>query len=197
MTRKRASNVRRKTTETNVSIRLSLDGSGEARVNTGIPFMDHMLALFAKHGLFDLRISAAGDTQVDDHHLVEDLGISLGQAIKQALAARERITRYGHAVIPMDEALAEASVDLSGRPFFVYDVPCRARRIKNFELALVPEFLRAFAFSACMNLHVSLRYGTNSHHVVEAVFKAVGRALGAAVTVDNRIKGVLSTKGSL
>jgi imidazoleglycerol-phosphate dehydratase len=194
---KRVSKVDRKTTETEVDIRLCLDGTGEASVSTGIPFMDHMLSLFAKHGLFDLTIEATGDLEVDDHHLVEDLGICLGQALKEAVAGKEGIRRYGHAVVPMDEALAEASVDLSGRPFFVYDVRCRAKTIKNFEVALVPEFLRALSVSAGTNLHVGLRYGRNSHHILEAVFKAVGRALGAAVRIDSRIKGVLSTKGRL
>jgi imidazoleglycerol-phosphate dehydratase len=197
MTKKRASKLRRKTTETDIEVFLSLDGSGEADVKTGIPFMDHMLALFAKHGLFDVRIRAAGDTEVDDHHLVEDLGICLGQSLKEALVDKQGIRRYGHAVVPMDESLAEASVDLSGRPFFVYNVECKARKIKSFEIALVPEFLRALAFTAAMNLHVGLRYGKNSHHIVEAVFKAVGRALGSAVQTDTRIKGVLSTKGQL
>jgi imidazoleglycerol-phosphate dehydratase len=197
MTEMRASTVRRKTTETDVTVSFSLEGKGRVKVGTGIPFMDHMLSLLAKHGLFDLEIKGAGDLDVDDHHLVEDLGLTLGQALKDALAAKEGIRRYGHAVVPMDEALAEASVDLSGRPFFMYDVPCRAKKIKNFEIALVPEFLRAFAFSACMNLHVALRYGSNSHHILEAVFKAVGQAVGEAVRIDPRIKGVLSTKGRL
>ena len=197
MTAKRSSRVRRKTTETHVSISLNLDGAGESHVKTGIPFMDHMLALFAKHGLLDLRVEGTGDLAVDDHHLAEDLGISLGEALKEALVAKEGICRYGHAVVPMDEALAEASVDLSGRPYLVYDGPCKARKVKNFEVALVPEFFRAFAFSGCMNLHVSLRYGTNTHHILEAVFKAVGRAVGAAVRVDPKIRGVLSTKGRL
>ena len=197
MTAKRSSRVRRKTTETDVSISLNLDGTGEAQVKTGMPFMDHMLALFAKHGLLDLRVEGTGDLAVDDHHLAEDLGISLGEALKEALATKEGISRYGHGVVPMDEALAEASVDLSGRPYLVYDVPCKARKVKNFEVALVPEFFRAFAFSGCMNLHVSLRYGTNTHHILEAVFKAVGRAVGAAVRVDPKIRGVLSTKGKL
>lgn len=197
MTAKRSSRLRRKTTETDVSISLNLDGTGEAQVKTGMAFMDHMLALFAKHGLLDLRVEGTGDLEVDDHHLAEDLGISLGEALNEALAAKEGIFRYGHAVVPMDEALAEASVDLSGRPYFVYNVPCKAKKVKNFEVALVPEFLRAFAFSGCMNLHVSLRYGANTHHILEAVFKAVGRAVGAAVRVDPRIRGVLSTKGRL
>jgi imidazoleglycerol-phosphate dehydratase len=195
--RKRSSEVRRKTTETDIQLSLCLEGIGKAAVKTGIPFMDHMLSLFARHGLFDLKIVAKGDLDVDDHHLVEDLGICLGQALKEALGSKEGMSRYGHAVVPMDEALAEASVDLSGRPYFVYEVQCKARRIKNFEIALVPEFLRAFAFSACMNLHVCLRYGRNSHHILEAVFKAIGRALGEAVRIDTRIKGVLSTKGRL
>ena len=195
--KKRASKVRRKTTETAVQLSLCLDGSGEASVKTGIPFMDHMLALFAKHGLFDMEIEATGDLDVDDHHLVEDLGICLGQSLKEAIGGKEGISRYGHAVVPMDEALAEAAVDLSGRSFFVYDVQCRAKKIKSFDTALVPEFLRAFAFSACMNLHVGLRRGSNSHHILEAVFKAVGRAVAAAVRTDSRIKGVLSTKGRL
>ncbi|NQT84609.1 imidazoleglycerol-phosphate dehydratase HisB [bacterium] len=194
---KRASKVHRKTTETDVQVSLQLDGTGESAVKTGIPFMDHMLSLFAKHGLFDLEIEAAGDLEVDDHHLVEDLGICLGQAVKESVGVKEGISRYGHALVPMDEALAEALVDLSGRPFFVYDVRCKAKKIKRFEIALVPEFLRAFAFSACMNLHVGLRYGSNSHHILEAVFKAVSRAVRAAVRIDSRIKGVLSTKGRL
>jgi len=197
MTKKRASRVHRKTTETDVTVSLCLDGKGEANVRTGIPFMDHMLSLFAKHGLFDLEIKATGDLEVDDHHLVEDFGLCLGQALKEAVAGKEGISRYGHAVVPMDEALAEVSVDLSGRPYFVYNVTCRAKKVKNFEVALVPEFLRAFAFSACMNLHVSLRYGSNSHHILEAVFKAGGQSVSEAVRIDPRIKGVLSTKGRL
>ncbi len=197
MTKTRASTVQRKTTETDVTLSLCLQGKGQAKVNTGIPFMDHMLSLFARHGLLDLKVKGTGDLEVDDHHLVEDLGLTLGQALKEALATKEGIRRYGYAVVPMDEALAEAAVDLSGRPFFVYNVPCRARKIKNFEIALVPEFLRAFAFSASMNLHVALRYGKNSHHILEAVFKAVGRAVGEAVQIDPRIEGVLSTKGRL
>ncbi len=195
--KKRESTVRRKTTETDIDVKLCLEGSGEAKVETGVPFMDHMLSLFARHGLFDLKVMATGDLGVDDHHVVEDLGICLGQAIKEAVGGKEGIGRYGHAVVPMDEALAEAAVDLSGRPFLVYDVECRARKIKSFETGLVQEFLRALAFSAGMNLHVGLRYGRNSHHILEAVFKAVGRALDAAVRIDNRIKGVLSTKGHL
>ena len=160
--RKRVSKVHRKTTETEVQLSLCLDGNGKAVVKTGIPFMDHMVTLFVKHGLFDLEIEAAGDLEVDDHHLVEDLGICLGQSVKEAIGGKEGISRYGHAVVPMDEALAEAAIDLSGRPFFVYDVRCRAKKIKKFEIALVPEVLRAFAFSACMNLHVGLRYGPSS-----------------------------------
>ncbi len=197
MTKKRGSAVRRKTTETNIVVSLCLEGAGEARVKTGIPFMDHMLALFAKHGLLDLRVQAAGDLDVDDHHLVEDLGICLGQSLTEALGKKQGISRYGHAVVPMDEALAEASVDLSGRPFLVYDVPCRAKKIKSFDVSLAEEFFRALAFSACMNLHVTLRYGSNSHHIIEAVFKAVARAVGEAVRTDPRIRGVLSTKGRL
>lgn len=197
MTKRREAKLHRKTTETDVAVCLCLDGGGEADVKTGVPFMDHLLALCAKHGLLDLDIKSSGDIEVDDHHLVEDLGICLGESLKQALGTKEGITRYGHAVVPMDEALAEASVDLSGRPFFVYNVVCRARRIKNFEVALAPEFLRAFAFSGCMNLHVALRYGSNSHHILEAIFKAVGRAVGAAVRIDKRVKGVPSTKGRL
>ena len=178
-------------------VSLNLDGTGEAEVKTGIPFMDHMLSLFAKHGLFDLIVEGTGDLEVDDHHLAEDLGISLGEALKESLATKEGICRHGHAVVSMDEALAEASVDLSGRPYFVYHVPCKAKKVKNFDVALVPEFLRSFAFSACMNLHIGLRYGTNTHHILEAVFKAVGRGVGAAVALNPRIRGVLSTKGKL
>jgi imidazoleglycerol-phosphate dehydratase len=197
MKKKRGSKLKRETTETAVTVSFCLDGNGKVTVKTGIPFMDHMLTLFAAHGLFDLELRASGDTEVDDHHLVEDLGICLGQSLNEALGEKKGISRYGHAVVPMDEALAEATVDLSGRPFFVYDVTCKARKIKNFEIALVPEFLRALAFSARMNLHVALRYGNNSHHILEAVFKAVGRALAAAVRENTRIKGVPSTKGRL
>jgi imidazoleglycerol-phosphate dehydratase len=197
MKKKRESKVHRKTTETDIAVSLCLDGSGQADVKTGIPFMDHMLSLFARHGLLDLKIRASGDVEVDDHHLAEDLGICLGQSLKEALGAKEGINRFGHAVVPMDESLAEASVDLSGRAFFVYDVACKAKKVKDFETSLVPEFLRAFAVSAGMNLHVGLRYGSNSHHILEAVFKAVGRAVGAAVMIDRRVKGVPSTKGRL
>lgn len=194
---KRGAKLARKTKETDIRLDLALDGRGRTRIATTIPFFDHMLELLAVHGLFDLTIKAKGDTAVDDHHLVEDVGIVLGKALAVALGDKRGIARYGSATVPMDEALATAAVDLSGRPYFRYDVELPARKVKDFEVQLVGEFLRAFAFNAQMTLHVVLEAGRNTHHCVEAVFKAIGRALDAAVRIEPRRAGVPSSKGVL
>jgi len=194
---KRGAKLARKTKETDIRLDLALDGRGRTRIATTIPFFDHMLELLAVHGLFDLTIEAKGDTAVDDHHLVEDVGIVLGKALAVALGDKRGIARYGSATVPMDEALATAAVDLSGRPYFRYDVELSARKVKDFEVQLVEEFLRAFAFNAEMTLHVVLEAGRNTHHCVEAVFKAIGRALDAAVRIEPRRAGVPSSKGVL
>jgi len=194
---KRSASVERTTKETQVALTLALDGRGAARIATTIPFFDHMLELLATHGLFDLTIKARGDTRVDDHHLVEDVGIMLGKALAEALGDKRGIVRYGSASVPMDEALATATVDLSGRAFFRYEVALRAKTIKRFDVQLVEEFLQSFAFNAQMTLHVVLEAGRNTHHCIEAVFKAIGRALDAATRLDPRRSGVPSSKGVL
>ncbi len=193
----RKAKIERKTSETNIRILLDLDGTGKGRIDTTIPFLDHMLTLTARHGLFDLAVKGSGDTDVDDHHLVEDIGICLGKACRDALAGKEGINRYGTATVPMDESLASVHLDASGRSYLVYDVNFGARRIKTFDLALIREFFQAFADASGMTLHVRVLYGKNSHHMAEAVFKAFGRALREAVARNARIRGVLSTKGTL
>lgn len=201
MTRKsdsqRRVNVRRQTKETDIQVRLSLEGKGSAKINTDIPFLDHMLELFARHGLFDLEISCKGDLHIDDHHSVEDIAISLGQAFSEALGDKAGIARYGSAIVPMDEALARAVVDLSGRFYLVYEVKTRRQRIGNFSVELAEHFWRSFAEALRCNLHIDLLRGRNTHHILEASFKAVARALREAVARDPRIQGVLSTKGIL
>ena len=201
MTRKsdsqRRVNVRRQTKETDIQVRLSLEGKGSAKINTDIPFLDHMLELFARHGLFDLEISCKGDLHIDDHHSVEDIAISLGQAFSQALGGKAGIARYGAAIVPMDEALARAVVDLSGRFYLIYEVKTRRQRIGNFSVELAEHFWRSFAEALRCNLHIDLLRGRNTHHILEASFKAVARALREAVARDPRIQGVLSTKGIL
>ena len=201
MTRKsdsqRRVNVHRQTKETDIQVRLSLEGKGSAKINTDIPFLDHMLELFARHGLFDLEISCKGDLHIDDHHSVEDIAISLGQAFSQALGGKAGIARYGAAIVPMDEALARAVVDLSGRFYLVYEVKTRRQRIGNFSVELAEHFWRSFAEALRCNLHIDLLRGRNTHHILEASFKAVARALREAVARDPRIQGVLSTKGIL
>jgi imidazoleglycerol-phosphate dehydratase len=190
--------IKRKTKETDITLELNLDGSGAHRVSTTIPFMDHMLSLMAKHGLMDLKLKAKGDTDVDFHHTVEDVGIVLGQALKKALGNMKGIRRYGAASVPMDEALAQASLDISGRPFLVYNAALNKRsRIKNFDADLVEDFLHAFVTNAGVTLHVNVPYGRNNHHMLEAAFKAMGRALSEAVELNPRVKGVPSTKGKL
>ncbi len=192
----RSANIQRTTKETSIAISWELDGTGEYRIATGIPFFDHMLDLFAKHGLFDLDVKAKGDTDVDNHHTVEDVGIAMGKALRDALGGMEGIRRYGSALVPMDEALCMVAVDVSGRPAFVFKGRLQGRT-GGFDVDVVKEFLQAFANEARLTLHVNLLYGNNLHHKVEAVFKSFARALKAAVEKDDRIKGVLSTKGVL
>ena len=193
----RVGNVKRKTAETDIRVELELEGTGSRQVDTGIPFFDHMLTLFAAHGFFNLNISARGDIEVDYHHTVEDIGIVLGQALNDALGDRSGIVRYGHAVTPMDETLTSVSLDLSNRPFLVYNVPGDQQSGRVFDRALAKEFFRALANRSGMNLHINVRYGENEHHILESIFKALGRALRQAVAKDDSIDGCLSTKGSL
>jgi imidazoleglycerol-phosphate dehydratase len=194
----RQGRVERKTKETEVGLQLNVDGTGAAKVRTPIPFFSHMLEAWAKHGLMDLSVEASGDVEVDVHHTVEDVGIVLGQALRQALGDKRGIVRYGTAFVPMDEALVQAAVDISGRPFLVFNVPVARTRVSNFDLDMLQEFFRAFAFNAEITLHVTMHYGHNLHHITEAVFKAVGRALAEATRLNPRIAGILpSTKGSL
>ena len=198
MTGGRQARVERKTKETEIAIQLGLDGTGASKVKTPIPFFSHMLEAWSKHGLMDLAVEAQGDVEVDQHHTVEDVGIVLGQALKQALGDKKGIVRFGTGTIPMDETLVSAAVDLSGRPFLVFNVPVTRARVSNFDLDLLQEFFRAFAFNAEITLHVTMHYGHNLHHITEAVFKAVGRALSQATRHDPRIAGILpSTKGTL
>lgn len=187
----------RRTAETDIVVAIDLDGSGKADIDTSIPFLDHMLNLFARHGLFDLSVRGRGDTAVDDHHLVEDLGICLGKAIGEALGQKTGIERYGSAFVPMDETLARVVVDLSGRSCLAYRVDFGEKRTGAFDAALLREFFKALADNGGMTLHVSVLYGENGHHMAEAVFKAAARALRHAVRMDGRIEGVLSTKGTL
>jgi imidazoleglycerol-phosphate dehydratase len=190
--------VERKTTETDIRISLDLDGSGEHRIGTGIPFLDHMLAQVARHGRFDLAVEAAGDLRVDLHHTVEDVGIALGDAVSQALGDKAGIARYGAARVPMDEALASVAIDLGGRPFLVFQAPQLRGRIGDFEADLVREFFQGLANHLRANLHVQVEYGQNLHHMVEAAFKAAGRALDQATALDSRVQGIVpSTKGTL
>jgi imidazoleglycerol-phosphate dehydratase len=193
----RSAQIQRKTKETDVRVHLNLDGSGRARISTGISFLDHMLELFARHGLFDLEIECRGDLEIDDHHSVEDIAISLGQALKEALGDKAGIARYGEATVPMDEALCRAVVDLSGRFFLVYEVETRRHTIGNFSVELAEHFWRSFAEAARCNLHIDALRGRNTHHILEGTFKAMARALRQAVERDARIVGVLSTKGVL
>jgi len=193
----RTAELARQTAETDIAVTLNLDGTGISEVNTGIGFFDHMLILFAKHGLFDLTITISGDLHVDGHHSVEDAGIVLGQALAKALGDKNGIKRYGTAFVPMDEALAMVSLDISGRPYLAYEVSIPAPTIGEYDCELTEEFLRALAVHAGLTLHVRLLAGKNSHHIVEAVFKALGRALDEATRKDDRIVGVMSTKGML
>ncbi|MBP8646037.1 MAG: imidazoleglycerol-phosphate dehydratase HisB [Syntrophobacteraceae bacterium] len=197
MTNERKGVIKRETRETRIETEFSLDGQGMVDVQSGVPFLDHMLTLFAVHGFFDLQLRARGDLEVDAHHTVEDLGICLGQALSRALGDRTGIRRYGSAVVPMDEARAEVVLDLSNRPYLVYGVPDLADRVGEFETELVPEFFRAFCQHGGVTLHITVPCGTNTHHILEAVFKAWGKALDRATGLDPRRSGVPSSKGSL
>ncbi len=193
----RIGEIERKTRETDIRLRLDLDGNGTVNVETGVGFMDHMLTLFAVHGFFDLHVLAQGDIQVDDHHTVEDLGICLGRALKKALGNMAGICRYGHVYVPMDETLVRVCVDCSNRFYLHYDVPVPDQKVGSFDTSLTKEFLRALALHAGMALHVDLLHGENSHHIIEAVFKALGRAVSQAVSPLARLSGQLSSKGTL
>ena len=194
----RSGNVMRETKETKIDLTIDLDGSGRADVESGIGFFNHMLTLLAAHGRFDLVLNCDGDIEVDGHHSVEDIGIALGQAVHKALGDKKGITRYGTFFLPMDETLVMVSLDISGRPFLVYDAGgAMAPMIGQYDTELTEEFLRAFAFNAGITLHVKVMYGTNPHHKVEAIFKALGHALRIAVEKDPRVDGIPSTKGSL
>ncbi len=196
MSTDRVAEITRKTRETDIRLRLDLDGVGTWQIDSGVPFLDHMLSHVAAHGPFDLALSCKGDTQVDDHHSVEDIGIALGLALADALGDKRGIVRYGQQYLPMDEALVLVALDLSGRGYLSYDVPLRTSRVGSFDTELVLEFLRALAHNAGITLHVALVHGHNSHHIIEALFKGLGRALGQAVALDPR-RGIPSTKGVL
>ena len=193
----RIGTITRKTRETQISVTLKLDGSGVSTIETPVPFLDHMLELFAKHGFFDLTIQASGDTEVDFHHTMEDLGLVLGTAIAEAAGDRKGIRRYGSFLLPMDEALAEIALDLSGRPCLVYQVPMPAAQVGTVDVRLFHEFFQALCVKGGMNLHIRLLAGEEAHHCLEAIFKGFAKALDIATSIDPRIQGVLSTKGCL
>jgi imidazoleglycerol-phosphate dehydratase len=193
----RTAQIRRKTAETEIELDLSLDGAGRADIATGVGFLDHMLALLTKHAALDLAVKAAGDLQVDQHHTVEDVGICLGLAVREALGDRAGIRRYGHATLPMEETLATCAIDLGGRAFCVVQAEFPTPKIGQFDSELIADFWQAFAANALCNLHVLVHYGRNSHHIAEAIYKAAARALRAAVEPDPRMPGVPSTKGTL
>jgi len=193
----RKARVERNTNETQVKLALNVDGTGKYKVSSDVPFLDHMLSLFAKHGMFDLTVQAKGDTHVDYHHTVEDVGIVLGQGLKQALGDMKGLRRYGECKVPMDEALAEVALDISGRPNLVYRVKMPKGKVGEFDVELVYDFFKAFADHAGVTLHINVPYGSNLHHIIEAVFKAFGRALDNATSLDPRSKSVPSTKGAI
>jgi imidazoleglycerol-phosphate dehydratase len=193
----RTAKIERKTKETDISMTIELDGKGTHMIQTSIPFLDHMLSLFSFHSQTDVEIRASGDIEVDYHHLIEDIGIVFGQVIKEAIGEKEGITRYGHAVIPMDESLAQVVIDLGGRPYLVYKVKRPGGALGGLEVSLFQEFFRAMTNHAMMNLHIHVHYGMNPHHIFEAIFKAFGRALRQAVSTDPKTKGLPSTKGKL
>jgi imidazoleglycerol-phosphate dehydratase len=187
----------RNTRETQISIKLNLDGGGNSTVKTGIAFLDHMMDLLARHSLCDLQIKAKGDLEVDYHHLVEDLGIALGEVVKKAFGDKKGIKRYGFSILPMDECLVRVALDFSGRPYLVYRVKSVKKRIRDFDIGLIREFMQGFANSAQCNIHIELLYGDEPHHIIEAIFKGLAKSLDMAKTVDPRVKGVPSTKGKL
>lgn len=193
----RTHTVSRKTRETDIALTLSLDGTGRSEIDSGIPFFDHMLELFARHGLFDLSLKATGDISVDYHHTVEDIGLALGSALDGALGDRRGIRRYGFFLLPMDEALARVAIDLGGRPFLVYSVNCPRTHVRDFDIQLFEEFFRALAVQSRMNLHIAHLYGAEAHHAAEAVFKGFARALRMATEIDPRETGIPSSKGVL
>lgn len=189
--------LNRKTSETQISLRINFDGKGKSEIDTGVPFFNHMLELMAKHGFFDLTLKAKGDLDVDFHHSIEDIGIILGGAVKKGLDTKKGIRRYGFASVPMDETLAQVTIDICNRSHLVYKLPVARGKIGTFDIEVVKEFFQAFSNAAGITVHINVPYGSNRHHIVEAVFKAFGRALCDAVTLDPRVQGVLSTKGLL
>ena len=193
----RTATIERITNETRIKLSLMVDGTGEAKICTSVPFLDHMLNLFARHGLFNLEVEACGDIDIDFHHTVEDIGIVLGEAFKQSLGDKKGIRRYGQASVPMDETLASVAVDISGRPYLVYHVNLPKVKIGEFDVELAREFFQAFANHCGLNLHINVMYGDNVHHIIEACFKAFARAMDAATQLDSRVKEVMSTKGVL
>lgn len=193
----RVARIERKTRETEVKLQLNLDGRGDYRIRTSVPFLDHMLALFCKHGFFDLKIDASGDTEIDLHHTVEDIGICLGKSVKEALGEKKGITRYGSCFLPMDEALAFVAIDISSRPYMVFNVPLPKAKVGNFDVELLKDFFRAFVNNSGVTLHIVLHYGENLHHISEAIFKAFGRALSKAASFHEKVRGIPSTKGEL
>ncbi len=193
----RRASVSRETKETQITLQVDLDGAGKYQVETPFPFLNHMLSAFAKHGYFDLTVKAKGDVEIDDHHTVEDIGIVLGEALAKAWGEKQGIRRFGHASIPLDEALAEVTVDLSGRPYLVFNVQMPKKKIREFDTDLIEHFFRAVVDQCKINLHINLHYGKDPHHVLEAIFKGFGRALDEATQIDPRLKGVASTKGKL
>lgn len=198
MAESRIAKLTRNTKETQIEIELNIDGAGVSEISTGVPFFDHMLTLFSKHGLFDLKVKATGDIDVDYHHMVEDVGIVLGQAFKQALGSKEGINRYGFFLLPMDESLARVVIDLSNRQALVYQVDYKFPMVRDFNIVLIKEFFQAFSNNLACNLHVKLEYGEEPHHIAESLFKCLARALDSAATTDPRLKGALpSTKGTL
>ena len=193
----RSAEIQRKTNETDIAMSLNIDGSGKADINTGIGFFDHMLNSFARHGFFDLSLKVKGDLYVDSHHTIEDTGIVLGEAIKKALGDKKGIKRYGYFILPMDETLVLASLDLSGRPYLVFDAEFSTDRVGDYDTEMVKEFFYAVSYAAGMNLHIKVLSGSNNHHIIEGIYKAFAKALDEATSFDARITDVLSTKGSL
>ena len=193
----RCAALERKTRETEIQVELALDGGGRAEISTGVPFLNHMLDSFARHGFFDLKVHAAGDIEIDDHHTVEDVGIVLGRAFKQALGDRSGIKRFGSAMVPLDEALCTTVVDISGRSYLAYNVKIKQERVGGFQTELVHDFLKALSDETQMNLHVTMHSGRNPHHIIETIFKSLAKAMDQATAVEPRLQGVLSTKGTL